>query len=188
MDNITVDRETLKALGADTRIAILKQLNKRRMTQAELASELGMAAPSVKEHLERLEQAKLVEQKDEGRKWKYFELTSKGAGIVQPSNAKIWFLLAISFLAFAASTFQVYGQLFAAPVAQALPQLMRTAVESAPAIGASAGAASDASVQTAQIAPQAAASALHLPLPEIAIMLVALLLVGACIGILVKKE
>lgn len=188
MDSITIDRNTLKALGADTRIAILKQLNKRRMTQAELASELNLSAPAVKEHLERLEQAQLVLQKDEGRKWKYFELTSKGAGIVQPSNAKVWFLLAISVIAFAASTFQVYGQLFAAPAVQQ-PQLMRTAVESAPAAAvASARAASDASVQAAQTLPQAAASALHLPLPEIAIMLLALLVVGACIGILVKKD
>lgn len=88
MDEIVVDRETLKALGADTRVEILKSLGLRRKTQAELAEELGIKPPSVKEHLERLASAGLVQlaASDAERKWKYFELTPKGNALVQPPS------------------------------------------------------------------------------------------------------
>ncbi len=101
-DEITVDRTTLKALGADTRVMILKQLAQRRMTQAELAAQLGIAAPSVNEHLHRLEEAELVKLADAGgRKWKYYELTEKGAAIVRPSPVKkILLVLGLVLLAF----------------------------------------------------------------------------------------
>ncbi len=104
MDEITVDRETLKALGADTRIAILKKLGTRRMTQAELASELGMRPPTISEHLSTLEAAELVtHSSDSGHKWKYYELTQKGSAVVRPSSARLWLALAVVFLAFSAA-------------------------------------------------------------------------------------
>src|SRR3989338_3315993 len=107
MDEVTVDRKTLQALGADSRISILKNLARKRMTQAELAGMLGMAAPSVNEHLRQLQSASLIAQIDDGRKWKYYEITQKGKAIVQPTNVKVWFLLAISFLTLVVSLFQI---------------------------------------------------------------------------------
>lgn len=71
------------------------------MTQAELAAALEISAPSVDEHLQRLEEAGLVERiaEDKERKWKYYELTQKGAAIVSPSQAKkILFLLGLLFI------------------------------------------------------------------------------------------
>ena len=83
MNDITVDRQTLKALGAETRVNILKELSRRKMTQAELAVKLGLSQASVNEHVRNLEQVGLVAQIDsQGRKWKYYELTPKGAAIV----------------------------------------------------------------------------------------------------------
>ncbi len=94
MPDVTVDRETLRALGADTRIEILKCLAKRQMTQAELAATLGISEPSVDKHLEKLEQAGLVFQMEsDGRKWKYFALTQKGTAIIAPSVSRKIFLL-----------------------------------------------------------------------------------------------
>ncbi len=98
MNEITIDRKTLKALGADTRLNILKSLTKRRKTQAELAKELQLSAPSIKEHVGQLLSAQLVEVIDTGRKWKYYSLTQKGKAIAEPMSAKIWFILGITLL------------------------------------------------------------------------------------------
>ncbi len=111
MDEITIDRQTLKALATDTRISILKHLASRRMTQAELAQSIGISAPSVSEHVRSLSQAGLITTIDEGRKWKYFELTQKGSAIVKPSNTRVWFLLAISLLALTVAGSGLYSRL-----------------------------------------------------------------------------
>ncbi|HII38688.1 TPA: winged helix-turn-helix transcriptional regulator, partial [Candidatus Micrarchaeota archaeon] len=79
MDGIALDRNTLRALGADTRVKMLKLLGERRKMQAELAVELGLKPPSVREHLERLAEAGLVRRIESERKWKYYELTEKGS-------------------------------------------------------------------------------------------------------------
>lgn len=97
-DKITLDRESFKALAADTRVRILKFLYKRRHMQAELATSLGMSEPAVKQHLTAMKKAGLVVRKDEGRKWKYYELTNKGKAILDPEQKRIWIVLAIFVL------------------------------------------------------------------------------------------
>lgn len=51
-DEIVVTRDVLKAIGADTRISILKALDVRQKTQSELADELQLSAPTILEHLD----------------------------------------------------------------------------------------------------------------------------------------
>lgn len=79
-----IDRQTIKALSADTRVKILKLLNKRRRIPAEISKELGLAASTIVEHLQKLEQAKLVERKETNHKWIYYEITEKGKNLIQP--------------------------------------------------------------------------------------------------------
>ncbi|MFO7967927.1 MAG: helix-turn-helix domain-containing protein [Archaeoglobaceae archaeon] len=57
---------------------LLKSLGKRQMTLTELSKELNISKPSAKAHLERLVEQGLVERVEEGRKWIYNELTTKG--------------------------------------------------------------------------------------------------------------
>ena len=95
MTKITLDQSTFKALAADTRVNILKKLNERRYTQSELASILSLKTPSIKEHLDALEKAGLVAKMEEGRKWKYYELTSKSRAILDPEQKTIWILLSL---------------------------------------------------------------------------------------------
>lgn len=92
--DIRLDKETFKALASGTRVDVLKLLNQRRHMQSEIAASLGLSVPTVKEHLAALEKAGLVERHDEGRKWKYYSLTSKGKGILNPEEMKIWIVLA----------------------------------------------------------------------------------------------
>ena len=93
--DVKLDKVTLKALASDVRVDALKLLGSRRHMQSELASALSVAVPTMKEHLEALDKAGLVEKHDEGRKWKYFSLTQKGRGVLYPEQGKIWLMLGV---------------------------------------------------------------------------------------------
>ncbi|MFA5931633.1 MAG: winged helix-turn-helix domain-containing protein [archaeon] len=82
---VVLDEKSFKALSADSRINILKNLSDRRRTLTELSQKLNLGGSTIKEHCEILVDAELIKQIDEGRKWKYYELTSKGKQIVHPS-------------------------------------------------------------------------------------------------------
>lgn len=97
-DTVRLDRKSFEALAAQSRVSILKSLSKRRKTLSELAKELGLPPSTMKEHLDVLASAGLVIQQDEGRKWKYYELTRKGKGIVAPRELKVLIMLGISLL------------------------------------------------------------------------------------------
>jgi DNA-binding transcriptional ArsR family regulator len=102
-DRIVLDRKSFEALAVDSRVKILKSLKQRRKTLSELAEEQKMSVSGVKEHLETLEKVGLIEKKDDGHKWKYYELTKKGSEIIGPKEIRVWILLAISMIAFIAS-------------------------------------------------------------------------------------
>lgn len=106
-EKITIERDVFKALASDTRIEILKFLDKRRHTQSELAVSLKLSVPTVKEHLDAMGKAGLVKQIDEGYKWKYYELTEKSKCILDPERKKVWILLGFWFVA-AIGTFAVF--------------------------------------------------------------------------------
>ncbi len=113
-DEIVLDRDSFKALAADSRVAILKKLASRRMTGTELSEEMGFSPSTVKEHLDNLEKVGLVEKARESggseRKWKYYELTSKGRRIVEPKGvpAQVWLVLGLAFIGLV-FLFQVFG-------------------------------------------------------------------------------
>ncbi|NIO43997.1 MAG: ArsR family transcriptional regulator [Candidatus Aenigmarchaeota archaeon] len=93
-----IDRKTLKALAADTRLDILKSLGKRRKTPSELSKELNLAASTVVEHLNRLEEANLVRREETGHKWIYYGLTKKGSALVKP-KVPAQFIIVLSLVA-----------------------------------------------------------------------------------------
>ncbi len=97
-DVIRLDRKSFEALAAQSRVKILKSLSVRRKTLSELAKELGLSVSTMKEHLDVLANAGLIIQRDEGRKWKYYDLTRKGSGIVAPRELKVLIMLGISLL------------------------------------------------------------------------------------------
>jgi predicted transcriptional regulator len=95
-DKITLDRDAFKVLASDTRIGILKSIKQQRKTLSELAKEFNMSVSTVKEHLDNLVGAELIIQRDEGHKWKYYDLTRKGNNILNPGETRIWVLLSAS--------------------------------------------------------------------------------------------
>lgn len=119
-DSIRLDRRSFEALAGNTRVRILKSLLKRRKTLTELLQELGLSPSTLKENLEVISRAELVVQVDEGRKWKYYELTRKGRQIVEPHELRVMIILGLSIIAASASMLN----LFAALQAPEIPLLL----------------------------------------------------------------
>ena len=143
--DVRFDKATFKALSSEERIDVLKLLQGRRHTQSELALSLGISAPSMKEHLEALQKAELIERFDEGRKWKYFGLTRKGKAVLAPEQTRIWIVLGLWVLSLAGGI-MTYVRMLLAPepsvMAQTAMAPMKAAAlapvaESAPIIGPS---------------------------------------------------
>jgi len=99
-EKIVIDRDTLKAIVVENRLTILKLLLDKKYTQSELADVLALSKPSVKEHLEILEHAKLIKKEETKRKWKYYDITVKGRFLVKPREVKVMFAFACNLIAF----------------------------------------------------------------------------------------
>ncbi|MFP4111701.1 MAG: winged helix-turn-helix domain-containing protein [Candidatus Woesearchaeota archaeon] len=115
-EKIVLDQKTFKALAVDTRVEILKELSKRRKTQSEMADVLGLSVATVKEHMDKMAEAGLVKQKDEGRKWKYYDLTEKGRCLLYPERKKIWVILVSLFFVAALSLFTTFNDIYLSSV------------------------------------------------------------------------
>gem|GEM_PF-2107349 len=126
---IILDREALKTLAADTRVTILKLLAERRATQTELAEQLSLSVPSVKEHLDELVLQNFVVVKSEGRKWKYYELTAKGRALLEPERHTIWIVLGTWLLGLVGGLAAVARNLWQTPVDTAQTLLAPAATE-----------------------------------------------------------
>jgi len=101
--SVVLDNKSFKALSAESRVTILKSLGERRMTLSELSRRLDLEASTVKEHCTVLSDAELIKMIDEGRKWKYYELTQKGRQLVSPSfmdEVKVLIVLCFAFVIF----------------------------------------------------------------------------------------
>lgn len=107
-ENIVLDKKSFEALAGETRIKILKSLNSRQKTSTELAQELNLAVPSIKEHLDTLESSGFVQKMDDGHKWKYYFLTKKGKNLFSPNALKVMILLGISSVVSVISAFALY--------------------------------------------------------------------------------
>ena len=95
MERIGLDQPTLKVLAGETRVRILKLLDKKSMTQTDLAGVLKMSMPTVGEHLKALEHAALVAREETTRKWKYYSVTQKARMLLHPNATAIWFILGL---------------------------------------------------------------------------------------------
>ncbi len=94
--SLTINQEELKALSSETRTSILKLLNERKYTLAELSKLKNVSPPSMKQQLKVLEDNNLIQQLDEGRKWKYYELTKKGKKLLNTRKKPIHITLILS--------------------------------------------------------------------------------------------
>jgi DNA-binding transcriptional ArsR family regulator len=111
---IVLDEKSFRALSADSRVSILKSLGERRRTLSELSQKLSLGNSTIKEHCDILVQAELIKQIDEGRKWKYYELTQKGKQIIMPSlfdEVKVLIVLCFATLIVGGFAFMILNTL-----------------------------------------------------------------------------
>lgn len=93
--DIVLTKDTFEVLASETRLDILKTLNTRRMTNTELAADLGLAKSTVHHHLQKLADSGFVAAGDDGHAWVYYALTPEGQALLQPhGGARIRILLA----------------------------------------------------------------------------------------------
>jgi DNA-binding transcriptional ArsR family regulator len=97
---ITLDKDTFKALASETRIGILKKLDKSQLTVSDLSRALDMSKATLFEHLEKLIKIGLIKKKEDNRKWVYYKLTLKGKNVLHPERTKIAIVLTIFISAF----------------------------------------------------------------------------------------
>ena len=129
-----LDKQTIKALGADARQDIMKMLTKRPYTASELAKMTRKHVTTVSEHLEVLEKSGLVKKKDSTNKWVYYTLTDKGEHLFKPQfySWVIVFCLSIVFIFVGLlRMFQFSGESFAQTGASAPAMITEKAADSA---------------------------------------------------------
>lgn len=98
--DIRLSSSEFKALASETRAGIIKLLRERNHTLTELSKKLRLAAPTVKQHLGILQTAEIIQELDEGRKWKYYSLTRKGKNMFSPETpVNIFIVLGITVIA-----------------------------------------------------------------------------------------
>jgi DNA-binding transcriptional ArsR family regulator len=198
--DITLDKEVFKALAGETRVSVLKALMERRKTQSELAKEMSLAAPTIKDHVDILAHAGLVREVDDGHKWKYIELTVKGKALLQPQDSRILVLLGTSLLGVAATGYLAYSRYFSQVTPPQSPgpflaaeSAMAATAESAPslAMGASDAAAKSLSATAPAMTNASAQFVLQaapiLPTAELAILVMCLVVFGISVGMWIKK-
>lgn len=93
-----LDKDSLKALSADTRQEIVKMLEKRPYTASEISKKLNKHVTTVSEHLLTLEKSGLIRRKDSANKWVYYTLTNKGEKLFKPAYYSWVIVLSLSML------------------------------------------------------------------------------------------
>ncbi len=192
---ISLDKETFKALAGETRVQILKELGERQKTQSELATKLHLSAPTVNEHLSLLKKAGLVQEIDDGHKWKYFSLSAKGKSILNPGEKQILLVLSLLTIAFTGLMLMILSQFnsiasfsrsaasnIVAPAADRASQIVQSGVVTGAGKAVVAENAACGAIQTTIPIIQ------QLVLPQIALLLISALFIGLMVGYLLKKN
>ncbi len=161
---ILLSSSEFKALASDTRAGIIKLLRTRNHTLTEMSKKLNLAAPTVKQHLGVLQGAELIQELDEGRKWKYYSLTRKGKNMFTTETpVNVLIVLGVSIFALVGMVYY-FAMLTGMQTAMVVQDDFARApafIESAEkVIGGSSAVASDSVVSTASegattLAPEA---------------------------------
>jgi len=191
-EKITLDRKSFEALVSESRASILKSLAERRKTLTELSAQFRLSPSTVKEHMQVLEKAGLAVMKDEGRKWKYYELTRKGMSIVQPRELKIWIVLGLTVVAVVGAFFNFISKLPAQAGTQFAEGAKTAAENAAPALRATVAPAAAAPPAPLDAAAQPVAGCLQPAwqslTPDIVLLILAAMAFGLVAGYLIKKR
>lgn len=167
-----MDSRTMKALASDKKREILKILSADQFTLSDISKKLGLSVSTAKEHLDDLCKAGLIEQKDEGRKWKYYVLTKTGKSLLSPVEKKILLMLGLSSLAVLSSSWLFLSRFFT-QTGEGSGLLMGVGAEY---------------VAKDSAAYYPVAESLTIPYLEIIFFAVSMLILGICIGYILNNR
>ena len=205
MEEIKLSGPEFKALASETRAGIIKLLRGRNHTLTEMSKKLKLAVPTVKQHLGVLEKADLIEELDEGRKWKYYCLTRKGKNIfLHETPVNVFIVLGVSLLALVGLLYSFIsmvegqamsffasggGQMFIAPSASGIVSTTTNAAKES--IGETAARTiSDNMVTAGASAPAVEAAVVNSPTPfpfEMIVLLFGIVAMAILSGYLIAK-
>lgn len=95
-----VDHKTLKALAADTRMGIIRELSRGSLTPSDLGKRLKKSDATIVEHLGKLQDSGLVNRVEEpGKKWVFYSLTNKGSDLISNRSGRFVILMSLSLIA-----------------------------------------------------------------------------------------
>ncbi|WP_067049513.1 ArsR/SmtB family transcription factor [Methanofollis ethanolicus] len=98
-ETLVLDRNRCKVLASQTRVAILKALDRRRLSLSEVAGECDLALSTVHEQMTHLVEAGFVVSENDGHRWVYYALTPDGKAILHPNKqVKVLVVLATAAL------------------------------------------------------------------------------------------
>jgi ArsR family transcriptional regulator, arsenate/arsenite/antimonite-responsive transcriptional repressor len=90
MSKITLDIEDFKILGSETRLDILRAIDKKNMSLKDISDVTKLHETTVHEHLTKLINSGFVNKKArEGHKWVYYNLSWKGSCLLHPDNTNV---------------------------------------------------------------------------------------------------
>lgn len=100
-----IDRNTVKALASPTRIDILNQTLNGNNTTTDISNELDKTKSTISSHLEKLNEADLLEKdEEEGRRRVVYTPTRKAESILKGRKRKMQFSLFSGFIALVAGS------------------------------------------------------------------------------------
>ena len=120
-----IDRQTIKALGIETRQDIMKMLANRPYTASEIAKIRKKHVTTIAEHLTVLEKSGLVRKKDSTNKWVYYELTERGEHLFKPQFYSWVVVLSLSIVFMFVGLLRLAGLNGTQEASQAVPGASR---------------------------------------------------------------
>ena len=109
MSKITLKIDDFKALASDTRMDILKALDKKKMNLKELSTVTTLHKMTLHEHLTKLVDSGFVKRIERpGHKWVYYKITWKGHGLFHPENNKVVVVFSSAILSIVVSIISLY--------------------------------------------------------------------------------
>jgi len=99
MTKITLETKDFKVLASETRLAILKALDGKKMGLKDISRVTNLHEMTLHEHLEKLVESGFVKRKErKGHKWVYYQLSWKGESLIHPENTKVVVLFTTAFI------------------------------------------------------------------------------------------
>lgn len=135
MTKIPLELEDIKALASDTRLEILKALDKKKLNLRDLTTITKLNKATLHVHLSKLLEAGFIAKKERhGHKWVYYRLTWKGECLLHPENTRIVVLFGSAFVLLFVGIIQLinYAKGSIVGYAQTLPNADTTQIFSVP--------------------------------------------------------